>query len=78
MRMLIESISGVRGIYGAGLDALVLVRYSLAFGLFCLNQSNDLPLRVVVGRDARVSGEVCMQLVASTLRSLGIEVIDAG
>ena len=78
MRMLIESISGVRGIYGAGLDALVLVRYSLAFGQFCLNQFNDLPRRVVVGRDARVSGEVCMQLVASTLRSLGIEVIDAG
>ena len=76
--MLIESISGVRGIYGAGLDALVLVRYGLAFGQFCLNQSNDLPRRVVVGRDARVSGEVCMQLVVSTLRSLGIEVIDAG
>ncbi len=76
--MLIESISGVRGIYGAGLDALVLVRYSLAFGQFCLNQSKDLPLRVVVGRDARVSGEVCMQIVVSTLRSLGIEVIDAG
>ncbi|MXY08153.1 MAG: phosphoglucosamine mutase, partial [Rhodothermaceae bacterium] len=78
MRMLIESISGVRGIYGAGLDALVLVRYSLAFGQFCLNQSNDLPRRVVVGRDARVSGEVCMQIVASTLRSIGIEVVDAG
>lgn len=78
MRMLIESISGVRGIYGAGLDALVLVRYSLAFGQFCLNQFNDLPRRVVVGRDARVSGEACMQLVASTLRSLGIEVVDAG
>ncbi len=78
MRMLIESISGVRGIYGAGLDALVLVRYSLAFGQFCLNQPNDLPRRVVVGRDARVSGEVCTQLVVSTLRSLGIEVIDAG
>ncbi|MCY4675062.1 MAG: phosphoglucosamine mutase [Bacteroidetes bacterium] len=76
--MLIESISGVRGIYGAGLDALVLVRYSLAFGQFCLNQPNDFPKRVVVGRDARVSGEVCTQLVVSTLRSLGIEVIDAG
>ena len=78
MRMLIESISGVRGIYGTGLDALVLVRYSLAFGQFCLNQPNDLPRRVVVGRDARVSGEVCTQLVVSTLRSLGIEVMDAG
>ena len=78
MRTLIESISGIRGIYGAGLDALVLVRYSLAFGTFCLNRSSDLPCRIVVGRDARVSGEVCAQIAIGTLRSLGIEVIDAG
>lgn len=78
MRTLIESISGIRGIYGAGLDALVLVRYSLAFGTFCLNQPNRLPKRIVVGRDARISGEVCSQIVIATLRSLGIEVIDIG
>ena len=78
MRTLIESISGIRGIYGAGLDALVLVRYSLAFGTFCLNRPNRLPRRVVVGRDARTSGEVCSQIVVATLRSLGIEVIDIG
>ena len=78
MQTLIESISGIRGIYGAGLDALVLVRYSLAFGTFCLNQMSHLPRRIVVGRDARVSGEVCTQIVIGTLRSLGIEVVDAG
>lgn len=78
MRTLIESISGIRGIYGAGLDEQVLVRYSLAFGTFCLNQPNRLPRRVVVGRDARVSGEACSQVVIATLRSLGIEVIDIG
>lgn len=78
MRTLIESISGIRGIYGAGLDALVLVRYSLAFGEFCLNQTDQLPKRVVVGRDARVSGDICAQIVMATLRSLGINVIDAG
>ncbi|MCY4160069.1 MAG: phosphoglucosamine mutase [Bacteroidetes bacterium] len=78
MPTLIESISGIRGIYGAGLDALVLVRYTLAFGTFCLNRSNHLPRRVIVGRDARVSGEVCTQIAIGTLRSLGIEVIDAG
>jgi len=76
--MLIESISGIRGIYGAGLDALVLVRYSLAFGTFCLNQNNQRPLRIVVGRDARVSGEICSQIVIATLRSFGFEVIDIG
>ncbi|MCY3628673.1 MAG: phosphoglucosamine mutase [Rhodothermaceae bacterium] len=78
MGTLIESISGIRGIYGAGLDEQVLVRYSLAFGTFCLNQPNRLPRRVVVGRDARVSGEACSQIVIATLRSLGIEVIDIG
>lgn len=78
MRTLIESISGIRGIYGAGLDALVLVRYSLAFGEFCLNQTEQLPKCVVVGRDARVSGDICAQIVMATLRSLGINVIDAG
>jgi len=78
MRTLIESISGIRGIYGAGLDALVLVRYSLAFGTFCLKQPNHLPLRIVVGRDGRVSGEVCSQIVIATLRSLGFEVVDVG
>ncbi len=78
MRTLIESISGIRGIYGAGLDALVLVRYTLAFGTFCLEQSNQLPRRIVIGRDGRVSGEICSELVAATLRSLGFEVVDAG
>jgi len=78
MRTLIESISGIRGVYGAGLDALVLVRYSLAFGTFCLKQSHHLPRRIVVGRDARVSGEVCSQIVIATLRSLGFEVVDVG
>jgi len=76
--MLIESISGIRGIYGNGLDALVLVRYSLAFGTFCLSQENRRPLRIVVGRDARISGEVCSQIVIGTLRSLGLEVVDVG
>lgn len=78
MRTLIESISGIRGIYGAGLDALTLVRYGLAFGTFCLNQPRQLPKRIVVGRDARISGEVCTQIVVGTLRSLGIEVVDIG
>ncbi len=78
MKTLIESISGIRGIYGAGLDALVLVRYSMAFGAFCLDQPNQRPRRVVVGRDARISGEVCSEIVVATLRSLGIEVVDIG
>ena len=78
MQTLIESISGIRGIYGAGLDALVLVRYSVAFGTFCLEQTPQRPIRVVVGRDARASGEICTNIVIATLRSLGIDVINVG
>ncbi len=78
MRTLIESISGIRGIFGAGLDAHVLVRYALAFGSWCQQKSSDLPQRIVVGRDARTSGEVCAQIVTATLRSLGLDVVDAG
>lgn len=78
MRTLIESVSGIRGIFGAGLDAQVLVRYALAFGAWCHRRNRESKGRVVVGRDARISGEVCAQIVTATLRTLGIDVIDAG
>lgn len=78
MRTLIESVSGIRGIFGAGLDAQVLVRYALAFGAWCHRRNRESIGRVVVGRDARISGEVCAQIVTATLRTLGIDVIDAG
>ena len=78
MHTLIESVSGIRGIFGAGLDAGVLVRYSLAFGTWCRQRGGEADCTVVVGRDARVSGEICAQIVTATLRSLGINVVDAG
>lgn len=78
MRTLIESISGIRGIFGAGLDARVLVRYALAFGTWCRQRNREPRGCIVVGRDARISGEVCAQIVTATLRTLGIDVIDAG
>jgi len=68
---LIVSISGIRGIFGDGLDPSVLVTYAGAFGTWCR------PV-VVIGRDARVSGPVCAQIVSATLRSMGCDVIDAG
>ena len=76
--MLIESISGIRGIFGQGLDASVLVRYGLAYGRWLLGRTGHLAPRVVVGRDARESGEACAQIVIGTLRSLGLDVFDAG
>ncbi len=75
---LIASISGIRGIFGRGLDASVLTRYTLAYGAWAVSRTQHLPPRIVVGRDARVSGEVCAQIVMGTLRSLGLDVIDAG
>ncbi|MGA0256007.1 MAG: phosphoglucosamine mutase [Rhodothermales bacterium] len=76
-KTLVVSISGVRGIFGAGLDPEVIVRFASAYGRWILGQAGAKPV-VVVGRDARVSGPVCMDLVMRTLQSHGIDVIDAG
>lgn len=77
---LIASISGVRGIVGDGLTPSVLVRYAGAYGSWCHERtptSHTRPL-VVVGRDARPSGEACAQIVIGTLRSMGCDVLDVG
>ena len=77
---LIKSISGIRGtIGGAAGDNLTpqdIVECTAAFGTWIL-QKNKTP-KIVVGRDARMSGEIVNSLVISTLRSLGVEVIDLG
>lgn len=73
---LIVSISGIRGIFGRGLDANVLVRFAAAYGVWCKTKA-DTPV-VVIGRDARVTGPLCSAIVSSTLRSVGSSVIDAG
>ena len=77
---LIASISGIRGVFGAGLDASVLVRYATAYGAWRLERAAHLDCApvIVVGRDARVSGPVCSQIVTATLRSIGLDVVDAG
>ena len=74
---LVVSISGVRGIFGAGLDPEVIVRFASAYGEWILNNTEG-QATVVVGRDARVSGPVCADLVMRTLQSQGIDVINAG
>ena len=79
-KTLIVSISGIRGIFGAGLDAAVLVHYAAAFGTWCRHralQAGRHPM-IVVGRDARVTGPLCAQIVTATLQSTGCDVIDAG
>ncbi len=77
---LIASISGIRGIVGQGLDPSVLVRYAGAFGTWCRKRAEAAgrPQRIVVGRDARPSGDACAQIVVGTLRGMGCDVIDLG
>ncbi|WP_103020415.1 phosphoglucosamine mutase [Salinibacter altiplanensis] len=77
---LIASISGIRGIVGGGLDPSVLVRYAGAFGTWCRERadSTEQPSGIVVGRDARSSGDACAQVVIGTLRGMGCDVMDLG
>ena len=77
---LITSISGIRGTIGGGVgDGLTpvdTVRFTAAFGSWVKNATSESQTRIVVGRDARISGNIIRQLVVSTLQSLGIHVID--
>lgn len=75
---LIKSISGIRGTIGGkagnGLTPLDIVKFTAAFGQWVLNQTNN--PKIVVGRDARISGPMVKNLVIGTLQGLGIDVID--
>lgn len=75
---LITSISGIRGTIGGkageALTPFDIVKYTGAFGTWVTLQPYE--KRIVIGRDARQSGEIVSKLVATTLQSLGIDVID--
>ncbi len=79
---LIKSISGIRGTIGGkagdGLSPIDVVKYASAYGQWVANNSSNNKLKVVVGRDARISGEMVNQLVVGSLIGLGIDVIDIG
>jgi phosphomannomutase len=77
---LIASISGIRGIFGDGLDAATLVKYASAYGTWARRRAEetDRAPKIVLGRDARTTGPVCTQIVAATLRTCGLAVVDAG
>jgi phosphomannomutase len=72
MPTLMVSISGIRGIIGDGLDPQVLVRFTSAYADFIGKG------KVVVGRDARISGDMVRLITEGTLLSKGIDVIDIG
>lgn len=79
---LIKSISGIRGTIGGApndnLTPLDAVKFASAYGTWLKTASNTEKLTVVIGRDARLSGEMIQNLVVSTLVGLGIDVIDLG
>jgi len=78
---LIKSISGIRGTIGGrpgeSLTPPDIVKFSSAYGTW-LKRRGKGALKVVTGRDARVSGEMVAALVNASLRSVGIDVVDAG
>ena len=79
---LIKSISGIRGTIGGkpnvNLTPIDTVKFAAAYGTWLKDYSKSDKLKVVVGRDARLSGEMIQNLVVSTLVGLGIDVIDLG
>jgi phosphomannomutase len=79
---LIKSISGIRGTIGGrageGLTPLDIVRFTAAYAAFMKQNAHNGSNKIVVGRDARISGEMVFHLVAGTLSGQGLEVINIG
>lgn len=79
---LIKSISGIRGTIGGrvgeGLSPLDVVRFTAAYATFIASQLTNRPKKIVVGRDARISGAMVDQLVCGTLMGMGFDVINIG
>ncbi|WP_340063342.1 phosphoglucosamine mutase [Ascidiimonas aurantiaca] len=79
---LIKSISGIRGTIGGkpgeNLTPIDAVKFAAAYGMWLKNHTKKDRLTVVIGRDARISGEMIEKLVISTLCGLGIDVVNLG
>jgi phosphomannomutase len=80
---LIKSISGIRGTIGGrpgeSLTPLDIVKFTSAYGTWVkAREKSGARVKVVVGRDARISGEIARKIVVGTLNGLGIDVVDIG
>ena len=77
---LIKSISGIRGTIGGkvdqGLTPIDAVKFAAAYGTWLKHEYPQKQLKVVIGRDARISGKMISELVINTLLGLGINVIN--
>lgn len=69
---LMISVSGIRGIFGTDLTPQNLAKFTAAYGTWLKGGT------VVVGRDSRVTGKVCEDIVAATLASVGCDVVKVG
>lgn len=79
---LIKSISGIRGTIGGRtgdtLNPLDIVKFTTAYAAFIRRGCNSGRGKIVVGRDARISGEMVRSIVCGTLLGMGFDVVDIG
>ena len=79
---LIKSISGIRGTIGGkpgeGFSPLDVVKFTSAYGTWLQGKVKKEKVKLVVGRDARISGPMVEKLVLATLQGLGIDVVNIG
>jgi phosphomannomutase len=77
---LIKSISGIRGTIGGrpgeNLSPLDIVKFAAAYGSWI--KEKNIGKKIIIGRDARISGEMVCNLVVNTLNGLGLDVVDLG
>ena len=79
---LIKSISGIRGTIGGkqgqGFSPLDIVKYTAAYASWIAKNSKNKKIKIVIGRDARISGEMVNNLVLGTLQGMGADIVDIG
>ena len=79
---LIKSISGIRGTIGGhagdNLTPLDVVKFTTAYARLIAERNPGRKLTIVIGRDARISGEMVANLVEGTLLGCGVDVLNVG
>ncbi len=79
---LIKSVSGIRGTIGGfageNLTPNDILKYTAAFAQMIKSKEPKNVYKVVIGRDARISGEMVMQIVGTTLQAMGVDVVNIG
>lgn len=79
---LIKSISGIRGtiggVAGEGLNPIDIARFTSAYAQWLRERNGKTQLKVIVGRDARISGEMVNSIIIGTLMGCGANVVDIG